>query len=49
MDIMYVIDGFKAKPTLDLVLDLEVYHLNYQYQSISDFLLFRIRLVEWQH
>ena len=45
MDIMYVIDGFKAKPTLDLVLDLEVY----QYQTISDFLLFRIRLVEWQH
>ena len=46
---MYVIDGFKAKPTLelDLVLDLEVY----QYQTISDFLLFRIdlRLVEWQH
>jgi len=47
MDIMYVIDGFKAKPTLDLVLDLvlEVY----QYQTISEFLLFRIRLVEWQH
>ena len=47
MDIMYVIDGFKAKPTLDLVLDLDLEV--YQYQTISDFLLFRIRLVEWQH